>query len=745
MGSIMKGLTLFLSSLLVGSSSLTATYGQDQEQPVFRAGALTVVVDVVVVDAKNRVVFDLKSGDFVIDEDGVEQRIDTFELHRPAPGGAATRPPLIDSPSDPRLSQPDILLPGYQKSRQNLIIFLLDYATTEFENQKLVREASMKYVNENLQPDDYVAVFGLGARFRLLAAFTNDKEKLISALQSWDASGKALAGAGGAGPGLSASGAAQLASSGTIEVSADSPQGFAAAGQEAAAEGSAMAQLMLAERIQNMFYNMSSFVRKREARSVMTAIQAIARGVEEIEGRKTLILFSQGFVVGPHMDYELEKTVNAANKANLAIYGIDTQGLAVRGTSSELLPEGELQSISSATGPRRKDATGGESLFDRARQVGSDLRDSTLRHVSTATGGFAIRHTNDLHLGMQRIDQDIRSYYLISYRPANQKFDGEFRKIRVEVKRSGLVVRHRSGYLAVPPGMEMVTGEEFRLLQAAQAGRLTLDLPAYFRTGTFFTREIQQDVLVTLEVPSDAIQFRRAEEDDQVRYTARLEIIGLIRDGQGRVLQRFGTPVNLHATQGEYEILKEGSISFNNRLGLVPGIYSFQIFVQDRFTGRAMVSEQSIRVPRPGAELALSTIVLGKEVEPSEEGNTFLTAGGTTILPSAQRRFRNGEKLIFFFDVYNVQVDLEGKSAHLNVKISLMKSGSQRGISLPEYIISETGQNSADSLSVAKYIELAGLEPGTYFLMAEVTDQVSNTTKQARTPFYVVESDTPNR
>ena len=83
-----------------------------------------------------------------------------------------------------------------------------------------------------------------------------------------------------------------------------------------------------------------------------------------------------------------------------------------------------------------------------------------LRHVANETGGFLIRNTNDLGIGLERIDQEMRSYYLLSYRPKNEKLDGQFRQIRVGLKKPGLTVRARTGYYALPAEYELLTPEE---------------------------------------------------------------------------------------------------------------------------------------------------------------------------------------------------------------------------------------------------------------------------------------------
>ena len=707
-----------------------------QEPPSFKGGGMTVLVDVVVTDKSNRIIHGLKPEDFAIYEDDVPQKIENFRVFQPEVRLAADKKPA-DVPqilSAPGSTQIQVVKP-------NLIVILLDYATTDFENQKLVEEASTKYIRENLKPNDLVAIFALSSSFRFLADFTNDRDTLLEALHLRDVGGRSMAQNSGGGPGLSSTQAEVLAEAGSSSpsVGGGSAEAARAAGQAAQAGGSEMAQLMSAERIQNAFYRMGSYLAEREARSVLRAIAAIARGVEPIEGRKTLILFSQGFVVGGRMERDLDKTVAIANRANLAVYGIDSQGLLPPPVSSEYLPPGQLSSISSATGARRKYATGGESLFDRARQVGSDLRDTALRYISGATGGFAIRNTNDLHIGMKRIDDDIRSYYLLTYLPANQAFDGKFRTIRVEVKREGATVRARNGYQAVPPGLEAVSTEQFQMLRAAEDRQAPLEVPTFMRLDSFQTEKPEQRLLVTLEVPTSAIQFQVETETNPgqaatSKHVGRLDVLGLIRDGVGHVVERFGTPINLHLLPAEFEVLSKGSISFSNSFDVLPGAYTVEVVVKDVKTGKIGLAENSIQVPGRSMQLALSTVVLGKDVEKSATADELLASGGTRVLPVARRVFNNGDKLVFFFDVYNFQMSAS-KNPKLAVQIALQRYGAKGRVTLPEYVISQA--TSPGSLSVARYVELKGLPAGTYLLTANVSDRIAGKTAESRTSFTI--------
>ena len=274
--------------LLLAFLGTSLTIQGFQQPPSFKGGGMTVLVDVVVTDKNNRIIRDLKPEDFVVYEDDVVQKIENFQVFQPDVRLSAAKENEAQPQVPPASASTQI-----QVVKPNLIIILLDYATTDFLNQKLVEEASTKYIRENLKPNDLVAVFSLSASFKFLADFTNDREGLLAALRRRDVGGRSMAQDSGGGSGLSSTQAAMLAEAGatSMNTGGGSADAARAAGQAAQADGSQMAQLMSAERIQNAFYRMGSYLAEREARSVLRAIAAIARGVENVEGRKTLILF----------------------------------------------------------------------------------------------------------------------------------------------------------------------------------------------------------------------------------------------------------------------------------------------------------------------------------------------------------------------------------------------------------------------------------------------------------------------
>ncbi len=298
-------------------------------------------------------------------------------------------------------------------------------------------------------------------------------------------------------------------------------------GQAAAQGGPGMAERAAARRMSALFTSLKSQIDQRTTREILAAIKAIVLGAQGIEGRKSLIVFSQGFVVNPLLEDVMRGVISDANRANVAVYCIDSRGLEYR----QITGQDELQKAAkggmeetNVMGQSRVNATGGETIFDRTVVAGRDIQESGLRYVANQTGGLYLRNSNDLALGLARVEEESHTYYMLTYRPADSRPDGTFRKIRVEVKQPGVTVRSRGGYYAMPPGLEMLPPDEMRLVADARQAPSSEQL--FVRTAGFRLPGGDYRVPVILELSSNAIHFQKAAG----RYTAQLRILGVARD-----------------------------------------------------------------------------------------------------------------------------------------------------------------------------------------------------------------------
>ena len=134
---------------------------------------------------------------------------------------------------------------------------------------------------------------------------------------------------------------------------------------------------------------------------------------------------------------QFQTMLDRANRLNVSFYPVDPRGLAVFDTPIQTPRTGLPPDKTPTFTPPSQDAA-----MLRGRQ-------STLRDLASATDGIAIINTNDLDGGFRRVTADLSSYYLLGYYSTG-KLDGKFHAIRVRVKRPGVQVRARRGYLALP-------------------------------------------------------------------------------------------------------------------------------------------------------------------------------------------------------------------------------------------------------------------------------------------------------
>jgi VWFA-related protein len=146
-------------------------------------------------------------------------------------------------------------------------------------------------------------------------------------------------------------------------------------------------------------------------------------------GPKTIVFLSDGFVTSG-METTLRSIVGQSARAGARVYAIDVRGLG-RGMGSTA---DQMQTDSpSGSGPR------------------FDSQSDGVNSLAVDTGGMMIRNENNIGRALDAIAADTNSYYVLGYQPLNTNFDGKYRKIQIRVKRDGLKVRARQGYLALEP------------------------------------------------------------------------------------------------------------------------------------------------------------------------------------------------------------------------------------------------------------------------------------------------------
>jgi VWFA-related protein len=391
---------------------------------VFRTTARQVLVDVVVSKKNGDSVPNLSQQDFSVDEDGKPQSIDFFEEHDAAVQPQSGPPAIPALPSSAVTNVP----PAAPSSALNIL--LLDTLNTEPQDQVYVHQQILGFLRK-MDPGTQVAIFSLDSKLRFLQGFTSDRASLLAAVNGNAAQRDAMAQ--------------------TRSDNADDAQHTA---NLTAMRSAAPALAGLARGGTPQGYSFG-------ARAAMTfeAINALARYLEGIPGRKNLIWFASSF---PVFFFPTAKQLEEIRKnPELAGYAGHVKQTADLLTLSKIAVypvsgAGVMTSNIGAADSAGAGSAGGTGHFGTTENAPSSLTSESLgfasaltgmEQLAASTGGRAFT-TNDIDNAVRRIVHDSNVYYTVGYAPSGSAPDGSFRRIEVKVSGGKYKLAYRQGYNA---------------------------------------------------------------------------------------------------------------------------------------------------------------------------------------------------------------------------------------------------------------------------------------------------------
>jgi hypothetical protein len=245
---------------------------------------------------------------------------------------------------------------------------------------------------------------------------------------------------------------------------------------------------------------------------------------------------------------------------------------------------------------------------------------ASLKALTDPTGGLLIDHTNDLSKAFRRIDDDRRSYYLLTYTPRNSTFNGEWRRVEVRVPGRRLQVRGRNGYLAVrtPAGIP-VLGYQMPALTALEQQPAPHDLALQARTFVFPDASGKMRVPILMRADAHALQFDLASHG----YHAEFAMVARVIDATGAIVRLASQPYTLSGARDQVDTVRAGSILFYRQPELPPGRYTLEGVIYDAVGKRAGVVRSPLDVPAIADDAGprVSSLVLVMAAERVEAGD----------------------------------------------------------------------------------------------------------------------------
>jgi len=533
---------------------------------VLKTSTHLVLVDVIATNGKGEPVTNLTAEDFMVSEDGRPQIVRSFSLQQPAHDRSDLQ--AVSQPLPPGVVTN---IPRYRTGAiWNVIV--LDALNSPMLDQSTTREQLLKVIDKI--PDQPAAIFVLTDQLRLLQDFSTDPAALKRVIAGLNNKGSALL---------------------------DNPKG--------GHEGERINPIIwgvLPQSAKNAILNFEGEGTASHTRSrlqiTLEALNAIARNLKPLPGRKNLIWVSEGFpfsiepgttvnahesVTGRNYTVAIAATANALFDSQVAIYPIDSRGIitsdvydaASRGFDPIGRPQTQI-GIKSTVSEENNNL---------------DVTHTSMQEIAERTGGRAFYNRNEIGNAILESMNDGATHYTLSYSPSNRDWNGRFRRISVRSRRSGVKLRYRLGYFAIQPAAMASRQEQIAAFEHAMDITTPVSTALLFQARVFPPSDkTQNQVVVNYSIAAAGLSFEKGQ--DQLQH-ASVNCAVEAYSSQGELVKKDGTTLTA-ALQPDiyYKVLREG-LPCQEKLALPAGDYIFRLGVRDNTTGAIGTADSQLSIP----------------------------------------------------------------------------------------------------------------------------------------------------
>jgi VWFA-related protein len=656
-----------------------------------------IVETVMVKDKEGKPVEGLSERDFVITEDGVPQTLSICEFQR------------LDNTPLPRIQPRSILntdvapistagqkqfssgSPGKVKyENRRLLILYFDLMNLGREDQYRAFSAGRKYIQTQMAAPDLMSIMLFSKSVvRVLADFTDDREKLDQTIQTLIKE---------------------------MDDDADSLDADTAA---------------------SFGQNSSEFNLFNTDRQ-LAALQTTFRMLSTLNERKSLVYFSSSMnSEGTNNLAQLRATINAAVRANVQIYPVDSRGLVA------------FSPIGDAT----RSSQGGLGMFTGAAAMATltsfQQSQDTLYALASNTGGKAMLDSNDLSQGIVHAQQAISSYYILGYYTTNATKDGKFRRIRIELAdKQSAKLDYRQGYYAEKEFAKFNTAEKERQLEEALMLEDPItDLTIAMEINYFKLNSAEYYVPVAVKIPGSELLLARNTGSDRTL----IDFIGEIRDDYGTVYSNLRDKISFKLKGETADALVRSPIEFDCGFTLLPGKYIIKVLARNAETGRIGTFQTTFTIPNLMKEqkrLPISSIVLSKQRvdmrqalytagkgKAKEQAVNPLVIDGLKLIPSVTRVFSKSRNMHVYFQAYE-----QGANAtEPLVAYVTFFHGQSKSFETPAISITEGLNPKSKAVPVMFSVPLSKLPPGEYNCQVTILDPASKKAAFWQAPILLIQ------
>jgi VWFA-related protein len=674
--------------------------GQDQPITTFKTTTKLVVVDVFVRGKNGKAIENLKQEDFTVLENGKAQQIAVFEFQRIAEEspGATPAPAAVATSAPARANAINVQTAGkVQYKDKRLLVLFFDFSSMQPQEQIRAQQSALKFLSEQMTPSDVVSIMTLGATVQVVQDFTNDRDRLTQIIKGFRIG--------------QASELAIEADTGDVNSSEYTGAAFSADETE---------------------FNIFNTDRK------LAGLESAVRMLAPLPEKKALIYFSSGVPkTGVENHSQIESTVNAAIRANVAFYPIDARGLVALAPGAD----------ASKAAPKGTAIFSGQAITQQKTKFND--QQETLITLAEDTGGKALLDSNDLTLGIQQALEDLGSYYVLGYYDTNPVNDGKFRRVQINVpKQLGASLDYRNGYFAGKEFNKSTSADKERMLQEALIlGDPVTDLPLALEINYFRLVGDRYFVPVAVKISGSEVALSKRGAGD----TTEFDFVGQVSDTRGQEKSRMRDTIRVKLGEGASRLASR-NIQYDTGFTLSPGKYRLKFLVRENQEGKMGTFETDFTVPNVGADskgLRVSSVVWGAQRQPVAEAigaggenqkllaSHPLVSDGQKLIPSITRALSTRQNLYVYFEVYDPAQMAGAKKPQVKAAVTFYRRG-QKAFESPAVLLSSLSPTRQGTMPVQFQIPLNKLQPGRYTCQVSVIDEAAKKFEFLRAPLVVL-------
>jgi VWFA-related protein len=564
-----RNIKRWFAMALCPAMALSQNAANTAETPI-RVTSRIVYVDVVVRDRSGQIIPGLTQQDFRLEEDGRPQTIDFFSAHTYDMATAARLRPAstLAKPGGPVVDFSNAPAEGEQAGAVNIILF--DLANTPAENQLEAHKQLVQFLR-TLPSGQKVALFSLTDRLTMIQNFTGSSDRLIEAARHIDPKDA----------GVILSKLSQMQGEDTVAEAARQSRGGMPAMEH---------QLAI---------NAASDTGSR-GRITVAAFEALARTVGAYPGRKNLLWLAESFPIALGAQVDETKKYSSLSfaagareaaaliaSAQIAVYPISLVGLEVEGVGP------------ATTGIGQVSPGGGDGGTIASQFNGRQALKEAMNDIAYQTGGEAFAGTNDFAQALRRSIGDGSNYYTLAYQPHNHNWNGQFRKLHVELAKRGYSLSYRRGYFALVGASQ--SGTNLSELNAA----LQPEVPESTMLPLRSRVEVPQNPTGIVRVSSaiSAQNLSLVASQDGHQHGQLLVLLVAFNDSavaaQPDAPPQTSALLNLNFDPAQYQAALVNGVTFTQQLKLPPGRYRLRLGVSDLGAHRLGTLDMQVQVGAP--------------------------------------------------------------------------------------------------------------------------------------------------